>query len=302
LVRSSADLKPIDGLDVEIIEGDVNDFKSLLNAFEGAKIVFHLAGMVSIMPDDDLIYKVNVEGTRNVVKACVETGVRRLVYTSSVHALKEPPHGTVIDENCPYEPEASRGDYDRSKAMASLEIIKGVENGLDAVMILPSGIMGPCDYNISQMGHLITNYIRGDMKAYMDGAYDFVDVRDVAKGIILACKYGKPGESYLLSGEKITVKELLILLEKLTGKKQPFIKIPLWLAKAAGKLTPTYYRAKKTKPLFTSYSAEVLCSNCNINSDKARLELGYSTRPLEKTIKDTVEWFQKNPEIYKNST
>lgn len=300
LVRSSTDLKPIEGLDVEIVEGDVNDFKSLLNAFKGVKIVFHLAGIVSIVPDhDELIYRVNVEGTRNVVEACLETGVKRLVYTSSVHALKEPPHGTIIDEGCSYEPEHSRGDYDRSKAMASLEVIKGVEKGLDAVMVLPSGVMGPCDYKISQMGHLIINYMKGDMKAYMDGEYDFVDVRDVARGIILACKYGKPGESYLLSGEKITVKQLLILLEKLTGVKQPSIKIPLWMAKAVGKLTPTYYRARKTKPIFTSYSAEVLFSNCNISSDKARKELGYSPRPLEKSITDAVEWFMKNPEIYK---
>ena len=135
--------------------------------------------------------------------------------------------------------------------------------------------------------------------SYMDAEYDFVDVRDVARGIILACKYGKPGESYLLSGEKITVKQLLILLEKLTGVKQPSIKIPLWMAKAVGKLTPTYYRARKTKPIFTSYSAEVLFSNCNISSDKARKELGYSPRPLEKSITDAVEWFMKNPEIYK---
>lgn len=288
-------LSSLAGLNVENVEGDISDFDSIQPAFEGVNIVFHLAGIISIMPGhDELLYSVNVKGTRNVVESCLASDVKRLVYTSSVHALKEPPHGTVIDENCAFEPEYSRAGYDHTKALASLEVQNGVKKGLDAVIVCPSGIIGPCDYNVSQMGQVILDYMNGDLKAYIDGAYDFVDVRDVANGLILACEKGKTGESYILSGEKITVPDLLNLLEEITGVKRPSFKIPLWLAKTAGRISTLYYRNREAKPVFTSYSADVLVSNCDISSDKAQKELGYSPRPLKDSVKDSVEWLGKN--------
>jgi dihydroflavonol-4-reductase len=298
LTLPADDLTPMEGLDVEIVEGDIRRPDLILPAFEGVDLVFHLAGIVSIMPGDELLYQVNVEGTRNVVAACLKTGVKRLVYTSSVHALKEAPHGKVIDESCGYHPESSRGGYDCSKALASLEVLEGVEKGLDAVIVCPSGVIGPCDYNISQMGQLFINYMQGKLKAYVDGAYDFVDVRDVAQGLILASRKGETGESYVLSGEKITVRDLLLLLGEITGVKPPSLKIPLWLVKAAGRLAPLYYRGKNTRPLFTTYSADVLTSNCDISSIKAREELGYSARPLRESIENSIAWFRENPWIY----
>ena len=262
----SEDLKPIKGLDVEIVQGDVRDFNSLVSAFNGAETVYHLAGIISIMPDKDgLLYQVNVEGTRNVVNACLKTGVGRLTYTSSVHALKEPPKGVIIDENCGFEPQYSRGGYDETKALASLEVLKGVQKGLEAVIVCPSGIIGPHDYNISQMGTLFLNYVNGGMKAYLDGAYDFVDVRDVAEGLILANNHGKSGEIYILSGERIEVHDLMLYLEKITGVKAPSFEAPLWLLKAFCKFTPLYYRFAKNKPLFTGYSIEVLNNNNDIS-------------------------------------
>ncbi|MBI5680334.1 MAG: SDR family oxidoreductase [Methanobacterium sp.] len=294
-ILQSEDLKPIEGLDIEIVEGDVRDIDSLVNAFQGAEIVYHLAGIISIMPDKDgFLYQVNVEGTRNVVNACLKTGVKRLIYISSVHALKEPPKGIIIDENCGFDPQYSRGGYDETKATASLEVLKGIDRGLEAVIICPSGIIGPYDYNISQMGTLFINYINGDIKAYLDGAYDFVDVRDVAEGIILASKHGKSGETYILSGEKIEVPELMNYLEKITGVKAPSFKAPLWLLKIFSKFTPIYYKFIKDKPLFTGYSIEVLNSNCDISSKKAQNELGFSSRPITESIKDSIEWFKEN--------
>lgn len=294
-ILPSEDLTPIKGLEVEIIKGDVRNIDSLVNAFQGAETVYHLAGIISIMPDKDgLLYQVNVEGTRNVVNACLKTGVKRLVYTSSVHALREPPKGITIDENCGFEPQYSRGGYDETKALASLEVLKGVENGLEAVIICPSGIIGPHDYNISQMGTLFLNYMNGGMKAYLDGAYDFVDVRDVAEGLILASEHGKNGEIYILSGERIEVPELMKYLEKITGVKAPSFKAPHWLLKVFSKFTPVYYKFIKDKPLFTGYSIEVLNSNCDISSKKARNELGYSPRPIKESIKDSIDWFKEN--------
>jgi dihydroflavonol-4-reductase len=293
--RSLTDITPLEGLDVEIVEGDIQNADSLISAFQGAEIVYHLAGIVSILPDTDgHLYQVNVIGTRNVVDACLKTGVKRLVYTSSIHAFKEPPQGVPIDETCSFEPKYSRGGYDQSKAKASLEVLKGIDKGLDAVLVCPSGVIGPYDYKISQMGQLFVNFLKGNQRAYIDGAYDFVDVRDVADGIIFASKYGKSGEIYILSGEKITVHELISYLEEITEMKAPRFKMPLWLVKAISKAILPYYKLKKTKPLFTSYSIEVLNSNCDISSKKAQKELGFSPRPIKESIKDSVEWFKEN--------
>lgn len=295
IVPPFEDAKPLEGLEVEIVDGDVRNIDSLIKAFRGVAIVYHLAGIVTIMSgNDDLLHQVNVEGTKNVVEACLKNNVERMVYVSSVHALKEPPQGTIIDEKCIYDAECARGSYDRTKTLASLKVLKGVKKGLDAVLVCPSGVIGPYDYKISQMGQLIISFMKGELKTYVDGAYDFVDVRDVAEGLILACENGKNGESYILSGEQITVHELLLELEKITGMKAPSFKVPLGIVKAASRISPLYYKLTGKEPLFTSYSIEVINSNSKISSAKARNELGYSPRPIKKSIKDSVEWFKDN--------
>jgi dihydroflavonol-4-reductase len=295
VIPAGEDIRSLEGLELERVEGDLRDLESLIQAFDGARMVYHLAGIITILPgQDDFLYQVNVEGTRNVVDACIENDVERLVYTSSVHALEEPPKGTVIDETCPYGVECARGGYDRTKAQASLEVLKGVKKGLDAVMVCPSGVIGPYDYRISQMGQLILTFMKGNLRAYIDGAYDFVDVRDVAEGLILAGEKGECGESYILSGERITVPELMLTLEDITGVKAPSLKLPLWLVRIASRASPIYYNLTKSKPLFTAYSTEVLVSNSEISSEKARQELGYSPRPIRESIKDSVEWFREN--------
>jgi dihydroflavonol-4-reductase len=286
------------GLKVEMVEGDVLEINSLKQAFEGSDVVYHLAGIVSISPGmSKLLYRVNVEGTRNVVEACLKTAVRRLVYTSSIHAIKEPPHGTVVDETFPFDPDNVLGDYAKSKAQASLEILKGVDRGLDAVIVCPTGVIGPYDYKISEMGQVIIDFVKRRLKSYIAGAYDLVDVRDVAMGIILACEKGNSGESYILSGAQITIPDLLLMLEELTGVKAPTVKAPTWLVRLAGIFAPLYYRLTKAKPLFTAYSADVLASNSVISSEKARRELGYSARPTRESLEDAVRWLRENGKL-----
>lgn len=288
------DTSSLDGLVVEKFMGDVTDLSSLIEAFKGADVVYHLAGIVSISSGQKkLLNSVNAEGTKNVVKACIKAGVRRLVYTSSVHAVVEAPKGTTIDETYPFDPDRVVGDYAKSKAIASLAVLEGVKNGLDAVIVCPSGVIGPYDYRISELGHIILDYINKRLKAYITGAYDFVDVRDVVNGMILACKKGRTGETYILSGERITIKDILNILENLTGIKKPSFKVPLWLVKLAALFTPIYYKLTNTKPRFTSYSIKVLKSNCLISSDKAKRELGYSPRHISKSIEDSIKWFKQ---------
>ena len=233
-------------------------------------------------------------GTRNVAEASLKAGVRRLVYTSSIHALATPPPGVAIDETLPFDPDRSIGEYDKSKAQATLEVLKAVEQGLDAVIVCPSGVIGPYDFKVSELGQLFIDFVKGRLKAYIEGAYDFVDVRDVAIGHILACEKGRTGESYLLSGERITIYNLLQLLEEITGVRAPRSKMPIGVAQIAAIFTPLYHRLTRTKPLFTKYSIHTLTSESFVSQEKSRRELGHSPRPIRESIVDSIHWFQEN--------
>ncbi len=292
LLLPSEDDLPLRGLNVEIIRGDICEFSSVSQAVKGVDAVYHLAGIISISSGhDDLLQRVNVEGTQNVIEACLANNVNRLVYTSSIHALNEPPHGIVIDETCPPDPDHVLGSYAKCKARATLEVKKAADRGLDAVIVCPTGVIGPYDFRISEMGQLILDFTRRKLKAYMDGAYDFADVRDVAGGMVLARQKGRSGETYILSGERVTIKDLMRMLEEITGVKAPSYKVPSWLARTAGVVAPLYYKLIKSKPLFTKYSVDVLASNSVVTCEKARIELGYRNRPARESITDAVAWF-----------
>jgi len=302
LILPSEDSIPINGLDVERVFGDVLNPKSLSRVFEGADTVFHLAGIISIMPGkNEQVRLVNVEGTNNVIKACKKLGIKRLVYTSSIHALKRTQHGIVIDEKVPFDPENPFGAYDRSKAEASLLVRKATDNGLNAVIVCPTGVIGPFDFRRSEMGQLIQDCSRQIPQLYVEGAYDFVDVRDVAIGLILASKLGITGETYILSGHRTTIQNLMRTIEKITEKQILRIRIPIFLARIVALLAPTFYRLTKMKPHFTPYSLEVVGSNSNISHAKATKEFGYKTTPFEETLKDTVKWFKENRHVSSGS-
>jgi dihydroflavonol-4-reductase len=294
VVLPEDDLRPLSGLDIETVNGDVTDKASLEKAFKGADTVFHLAGIVTIMPRmKHILERVNVEGTRNVVAACRSTGVRRLVYTSSVHAIAEPPRGVTIDESQPFDPEGVLGDYAWSKARASLLLLDEAKKaGLDIVLCCPTGVIGPYDFNISNIGQLILDFDSGYLKSYVSGAYDFVDVRDVANGLILAAEKGKNGRHYIFSGNQVQVPELMKELASDIGKPAPTYRIPALIARAAGVLASVYYRLVKRKPVFTAYSIDVLASNSLVSSKRAREELGFTSRPWRESIHDQVAWLR----------
>jgi dihydroflavonol-4-reductase len=298
VVPMHEDLRPLRGLAVEIVTGDVRDPASLNKCFQGAEIVYHLAGIISIIPGKSRILEdVNVLGTRNVVNACRERGVKRLVYTSSIHALKEPRHGLFISETQPFDPVAVLGDYAKSKARASLEVLKGIQQGLDAVIVCPTGVIGPYDFKGSEMGHLIMSFLGSKLPAGVNGAYDFIDVRDVATGIILAAEKGLNGEVYILSGEHITIRKLFKSLEVISGTRAPRIMVPCWLARIAGVISTPFILWRKRKPLFTAYSIDVLTSNSAVNCNKAKIALGFSARPLIDSLSDTVTWFREEAKV-----
>jgi dihydroflavonol-4-reductase len=257
--------------------------------------VYHLAGIISIMPGrNPFVWQVNVEGTRNVLDAARRAQVRRLVYTSSIHAIARAPHGVEMDESLGFDANNPYGEYDRSKATASLEVQKASAEGLNAVIVCPTGVIGPYDFRGSEMGEVIRGAAEAHPMFYVEGAYDFVDVRDVADGMIAAEKHGRQGESYILSGQKLSVRYMLATVREVTGKAFSSVKIPFSLAEFAARYTPWYYRRTQNKPRFTPYSLEVLQSNSNISHKKAASELGYKPRPIYESIADSVRWFLEN--------
>ncbi|NTU61754.1 MAG: NAD-dependent epimerase/dehydratase family protein, partial [Caldiserica bacterium] len=282
LVLPSEDIEPIRGLDVEIVQGDVLDKKSLEKAFDQVSSVFHLAGLITIMPGkNETVRRVNVEGTKNIIDMCFKHLVKRLVYVSSIHALKRISRGKVMDENLPFDSNNPYGAYDRSKAEASLLVQDAISKGLDAVIVCPTGVIGPFDYRVSEMGQLVVDCLKSNNQLYIDGAYDFVDVRDAACGMIQACQKGRKGQTYILSGHKTSVLNFIQSVKKLSSRKIRFMKVPFFLAKFIATLAPAYYKLTNTKPRFTPYSIEVLQSNCDISHEKASSELGYTVRPFE---------------------
>lgn len=295
LIWRGEDTTPLKDLDVEQVVGDVLDPASLEPAMRGVESVFHLAGIISIMPGrNPFVWRVNVEGTRNVLAAARRANIRRLVYTSSIHAIARAPHGVTVDETLGFDQNNPYGEYDRSKAAASLEVQKAAADGLDAVIVCPTGVIGPNDFRGSEMGEVIRSASYARPMFYVTGAYDFVDVRDVADGLIAAMQRGRHGESYLLSGHKLSVRYMLETVREVTGKAFASVKIPFSLAELAAKFTPWYYQKTKAKPRFTPYSLEVLQSNSNISCKKAMAELGYQPRPVYESIADTVRWYLDN--------
>ena len=294
LILPVEDTHALDGLNIELVQGNVLDPASLQRAMQGVDFVYHLAGIISIMPGrDELMRSVNIQGTKNILEAARQCRVKRMLYTSSIHALSRNCKG-VIDERVPFDPHNPAGEYDRTKAEASVAVLEAVKNGLDAVIVCPTGVIGPHDYRRSEMGELLRNWMQKKPHVLIEGAYDFVDVRDVARGMILAVQKGRRGDVYILSGEQIKLNRMKQLVQEAMGFTTATINIPLRLAHFAARISPPYYRLTRQTPKFTAYSLETVCGNSVISSAKAKRELGYQARPLFKTIADTIQWWREN--------
>jgi dihydroflavonol-4-reductase len=298
LVLPGEDRAPLRGLEVACCEGDVLDLDSLHQSLVGVSEVFHLAGIISILPGKNAqVWQVNVLGTQNLLEAAGKAGIHRLVYTSSIHAIQRAPHGVIVDEQLPFDPDNCAGEYDRSKAEASLAVLEAARQGLNAVIACPTGVIGPYDYRGSEMGRLILDCMRRKTQLWVDGAYDFVDVRDVAAGLILASEKGRQGEAYILSGERISLPSIAKIVGEITGRRLSGIRIPISIAKFAALFAPLYCRLVRARPLFTPYSLETVLSNSVISHTKACRELGYAPRSIRTSITDTVKWFRDNPRL-----
>jgi dihydroflavonol-4-reductase len=280
--------------------GDVCDRESLEKAFEGADIVYHLAGIIDVNTgNEDLIYKVNVEGTKNVVAACKKCGVRRLVYASSVDAFPPLPGNALMTEIESFNPDILDGTYAKTKAIATQYVLDSTGGGFEAVVVHPGACIGPYDFKTSNIGEMVRMFMRGRFPVTMDfGAYSFVDVRDVAKGMYAAAQKAESKECFILTGQSITVDKLIHILAKKCSIKAPRFVLKKWMADAAAPFAEIYYKAAKKTPLFTRYSIRKLVSNCNFSYEKAQKELGFNPMSAEESLNDMVDWI-KNFEVNK---
>lgn len=296
LVRPGENYSHLADLKAEIITGDILDADFLNTFIEPGSVVFHLAGIVDITASKaDLLYLVNVEGFKNVVDTCIRKKVKRLVYTSSVHTILPKKAKELMREPVDFPIDKLVGDYAKSKAEATKYLLEKTKNGeIDAVIVYPSGIIGPYDYGISHFGQVVLDYINRKLTAIVKGGYDFVDVRDVADGIIKAFLYGRSGEGYILSGHYVSVKELFQILNEKLGRKRLPGELALWFLKIVAPLAELHYKIRKKKPIFNSYTLYTLNINSNFDNSKARTELGYNPRSVRESLFDMVDWFFEN--------
>ncbi len=295
-VLKGESVKSLENLKCKIYYGDITKKETLASVFENTDgkevFVIHCAGIVYIKSKyNPLVYNVNVNGTKNIIDKVLNINAK-LVYISSVHAIPE--CNGVITETVDFDPNRVEGLYAKTKAEAAKYVMDAVKTKkLNACIIHPSGIIGPNDYGNSHLTELVKEVASGKLFACVKGGYDFVDVRDVADGVINACNKNTKGECYILSNKYITIKELSDIICDCVKRKKINIVLPIWIAKIFASFFEIYYNLKKQTPLFTKYSLYTLSSNANFSNEKAKKELNFKNRDMIDTIKDTIKWINQ---------
>lgn len=303
LVLPNDKIDALKGLKCEKFLGDVTKIETLKDIFnidESVKektniYVIHCASIVYLDSKyNERVYQVNVEGTKNIIKKTKEINAK-LIYVSSVHAIEEKLNHEVMDENASFDPNKIVGLYAKTKAETTRYVFNEVKNNnLNACVVFPSGLLGVNDFTNTNMTVLIKKILNEKVPLLTEGGYDFVDVRDVARGVINACTKGKKGEGYILSGEYVTIKKIADLVCEY-GKAKPIKKVvSINIVKNIAFLFELYYRLRKTTPLFTRYSLYTLNANSNFTNAKAKKDLDYQTRNIKYTIKDLVNEIKSN--------
>ncbi len=285
------DQRALQGLDVELVQADLNDPVSLVMAFRGADTVYHLAATISLsMGGYDRLTETNVEGTRKVLSAYRQCGVRRMVYFSSIHTRQQAPLDQPLDEERPLLDDPVAPPYERSKVAAELEVKRAVAEGMDVVTIIPTAIVGPYDFKPSYIGKALLLLARGNLPALVSGGYDWVDVRDVVQGAIQAARAAPGGASYILSGCWHSIPEVARMVDGITRRRIPRPVVPLALASLVEPLMRHVGRLNGSQPLYTRAMLTALQSNRQVSHARASRDFGYNPRPFKETLQDTLNW------------
>lgn len=291
LVRSTSCLDNLQSLDVEIVKGDLND-PDLWRQMVGCQFVFHVAAHYSLwQADREALYRHNVLGTRHLLAAARQAGIERTVYTSSVAAIGVGAPGIAVDETHQSPLEQLVGHYKKSKFLAEQEAMRATQAGQDIVVVNPSSPIGPWDIKPTPTGDIILRFLRRQMPFYLDTGLNFVDVRDVARGHLLALEQGRTGDRYILGHQNLTLKALLDQLASLTGLSAPQRSVPAWLPLSAAWIDERILAPLGKPPSVPLDGVRMAKQPMYYDASKAVRELGLPQSPLITALKDAVNWF-----------
>jgi dihydroflavonol-4-reductase len=291
LVRPHSNLGNLQGLDVEIVKGDLNDL-NLWQQMQGCQYLFHVAAHYSLwQKDKEALYHNNVLGTRNVLAAAQKANIERTVYTSSVAAIGAGKFDQVVDETYQSPVEELVGDYKKSKFLAEQEAMQAANRGQEVVIVNPSSPIGPLDIKPTPTGDIILRFLRRQMPAYLNTGLNFIDVRDVAWGHILALQKGKSGDRYILGHQNLTLKELLDELESITGLSAPQRTVPAWLPLSVAWIDEKILAPLGKQPNVPLDGVRMAKQRMYYNASKAVRELNLPQSSLNTALKDAVNWF-----------
>ena len=295
LVRAASDRTNLQNLPLEIFEGDLTLAASLPRALAGCDGLFHVAADYRLgVSHPAQLYQTNVEGTRNVMAAAAQAGIKKIVYTSSVATMGIPADGSPGDEQTPVSLAAMIGHYKRSKFLAEQVVLDAAAAGIPVVIVNPSTPVGPGDVKPTPTGQLVLDAAAGRMPAYVDTGLNIVHVDDVAGGHLLAFHGGRIGERYILGGEDMTLRHLLGVIARLVGRSPPRVRLPYAAVLPLACLAEAMARMTGRSGRVTLEGVRMSRKRMFFSSSKAARELGYRWRPPARAFDDAVRWFREH--------
>ena len=296
LVRPTSNLKNLEGLRAETATGDLRDSASLEKAMAGCEVVFHVAADYRLwLRDPAEMYRSNLEGTRAILEAAHRNNVRAVVYTSSVATMGFTSNGRPADEDSPVSLADMIGHYKRSKFMAEQIALEAGRSGMRVVTVNPTTPVGEQDIKPTPTGRIVVDFLKRKFPAYVETGLNLVDVRECARGHIASLEKGKSGERYILGGEDLTLKQILDKLGAISGLPSPKVKLPYFVAYAAGAVDETISgRLLGREPRATIETVRMGKKKMWASSAKAERELGWKTVPADDALRRAVEWFRAN--------
>ncbi|HWM84787.1 MAG TPA: hopanoid-associated sugar epimerase [Kofleriaceae bacterium] len=289
------DRQNLSGLDVEIVEGDINDRAAVGRALEGVSTLYHLAAIYRLwLPDNSLMYEVNVEGTKTVLFAALRAGVSKVVYTSSIAAVGRPAQGDLADETTAFNLWDESNHYVRSKWLSERDALRFAREGLPLVVVNPAFPFGERDIGPTPTGRFVVDALRGKVPGYTDGGFNAVDVENVAEGHVLAEERGRVGERYILGEHNVTYKQFFDAVTEVAGIKPITRRLPTGVFLSVAWMMERAADIRKRPPQLTYKSARYASRNLWFETRKAHEELGMPSIPLRDSIERSVRWFRDN--------
>lgn len=295
LARKSSPMKNLEGLQLEVVTGDLADRQSVNAAMKGVRRVYHVAADYRLWAaDTSELYLNNVGGTRNVLEAAKQAGIERMVYTSTVGALGHAHNGHGADEETPVSLHDMIGHYKRSKFLAEAEVVAAAKAGLPVVIVNPSTPVGSKDVKPTPTGQMIVDFLNGGMPAYVDTGLNLIDVEDVAEGHLLAMEKGEVGHRYILGNRNLTLKEIMEILAKISGRPVPQVRLPHGFALGVAAACTLASCVTRRPPKVSLESVRMSKRKMFFNAQKAVEKLGLPQGPIEEALSKAVFWFRQH--------